>query len=186
MILAIQAGHLLKHEEAIELWQRFIRQKPDDAEAYLNMGTAHWNLGNFDQAVAAAQKAMALAPTMKEAHFNYAISELHRGNAPKAIPVLEKILEQHPCYLSAEFMLAAAYCCAGRRKKALAGFEKIGRTAVGSVLAVTFYDLARRLKNANQNDYAVSLLETAVKAKIADDALIYLLDNIRSSNKPGN
>ncbi|MGD8881558.1 MAG: glycosyltransferase, partial [Desulfobacterales bacterium] len=137
--LAIQASHLGKHEEAIELWQRFIQQKPDDPEAYLNMGTANWNLGNFDQAVAAAKKAIALAPAMKEAHFNYAISELHLGNAHKSIPVLEKILKQHPRYLAAEFMLSAAYCCAGRQNKALAGFEKIRLATIGSVLAVSFY-----------------------------------------------
>jgi tetratricopeptide (TPR) repeat protein len=180
--LAIQAGHLAKHEEAIELWQRFIAQKPDDPEAYLNMGTAHWNLGHYDQAVAAAQKAIALAPAMKEAHFNYAISELHLGNAPKAIPVLENTLKQNPRYLSAEFMLAAAYCCAGRQKKALAGFEKIRLTAVGSVLAVSFYDLAKRLNSANQARYAMALLEMASKKGFADDALIDLMDNISQAN----
>ncbi len=180
--LAIQAGHLEKHEEALELWQRYIKQKPDDAEAYLNMGTALWNLGHYDQAVVAAQRAIALAPAMKEAHFNYAISELHLGNADKAITVLEKILEQHPRYLSAEFMLAAAYCCAGRQKKALAGFEKIRLTAVGSVLAVSFYDLAKRLNSANQARYAMALLEMASKNGFADDALVNLLENIRQAN----
>ncbi len=184
--LAIQAGHLEKHEEAIELWQRFIKQKPDDPEAYLNMGTANWNLGNFDQAVVAAKKAIALAPGMKEAHFNYAISELHLGNAHKAIAVLEKILKQHPRYLAAEFMLAAAYCCAGRQNKALAGFGKIRLTAVGSVLAVSFYDLAKRFSDTKQTPYAIALLEMAVKGKIADDALIDLLDNIRQAHKPCN
>jgi len=184
--LAIQAGHLEKYEEAIELWQRFIKQKPDDPEAYLNMGTANWNLGNFDQAVMAAKKAIALAPGIKEAHFNYAISELLLGNAHKAIAVLEKILKQHPRYLAAEFMLAAAYCCAGRQNKALAGFGKIRLTAVGSVLAVSFYDLAKRFSDTKQTPYAIALLEMAVKGKIADDALIDLLDNIRQAHKPCN
>jgi tetratricopeptide (TPR) repeat protein len=164
--LAIQAGHLEKHEEAIELWQQFIKRTPDDAEAYVNIGTAYWHLGKYDQAVISAQKAIELAPNMKEAHFNYAISELHIGNANNAIPVLENILEQHPRYQAAEFMLAAAYCCDGQKNKAVAGFEKIRRTAVGPVLAVTFCDLARRLQNANQNDYAISLLETATDCNI--------------------
>jgi tetratricopeptide (TPR) repeat protein len=184
--LAIQAGHLEKNEEAIELWQRFIKQKPDDPEAYLNMGTANWNLGNFDQAVVAAKKAIALAPAMKEAHFNYAISELHLGNAPKAIPVLEKVLKQHSRYLAAEFMLAAAYCCAGRPNKALAGIEKILLSDVGSVLAVSFYDLAKRLSETQQIPYAIALLEMAEEVKIADDALINLLDNIRQAHKPSS
>jgi hypothetical protein len=83
-------------------------------------------------------------------------------------------------------MLAAAYCCAGRQNKALAGFEKIRLTAVGSVLAVSFYDLAKRFSDAKQTSYAIALLEMAVKGKIADDALIDLLDNIRQAHKPCN
>ncbi len=89
--LAIQAGHLEKHQEAIELWQQFIQRTPDDAEAYVNIGTAYWHLGKYDQAVISAQKAIELAPNMKEAHFNYAISQLQLGNANDAIPVLENI-----------------------------------------------------------------------------------------------
>jgi len=182
--LAIQAGHLEKHEEAIELWQRFIPQQPDDPEAYLNMGTAYWNLGNFDQAAAAAKKAIALAPEMKEAHFNYALSELHLGNALEAIAVLERILMQHPRYLAAEFMLAAAYCCAGRENKALAGFKKMRLTAGGSVLAVSFYDLAKRFADARQTRYAINLLETAVHGQMADDSLIHLLEKISQTANP--
>jgi tetratricopeptide (TPR) repeat protein len=160
--LAIQAGHLEKHEEAVELWHQFIQLKPDNAEAFVNMGTAYWNLGKYDQAAISARKAIELAPDMKEAHFNYAISQLHLGNAPDAVAVLENVLSQHPGYQAAEFMLAAAYCCAGQKDRAVAGFEKIRLTAVGPVLAVTFCDLATKLRNASQNDYAIVLLQTAI------------------------
>ncbi len=177
--LAIQAGHLEKHNGAIELWQRYLKFKPDDPEAYVNMGTACFNLGKYDQAAISAQKAMALAPDLKEAHFNYAISELHLGNARKTIAVLQSILEQHPRYPAAQFMLAAAYCCDGQKNKALAEFEKIRRTAVGPVLAVTFYDLARRLKKANQIDYAISLLETADDCNIESKDIKKLLSECR-------
>jgi tetratricopeptide (TPR) repeat protein len=97
------------------------------------------------------------------------------------LPVLEKILEQHPRYQSAEFMLAAAYGCAGRQKRALAGFEKICQTSVGPVLAVTFYDLARRLKNANQIDYALSLLEIAADCSIESEDINKLWSECRSN-----
>ncbi len=174
--LAIQAGHLGKHDEVIELWQRYIKHAPEDAEAFVNMGTAYFNLGRYKQAAITAQKAMALAPGLKEAHFNYAISELHLGNAPRAISVFQRILNQHSQYLSAEFMLAAAYCCAGNKNKARAGFERICQTAVGPALAVTFYDLARRLKNAHQIDYALSLLETAADCNIKSTDIEKLLN----------
>jgi tetratricopeptide (TPR) repeat protein len=176
--LGIQAGHLEKHDEAIDLWQRYIKHKPDDAEAHVNMGSAYFNLGNYDQAVITAQEAMALAPDLKEAHFNYAISELHRGNARNTIAVLESLLEKHPRYPAAQFMLAAAYCCDGEKNKALAKFEEIRRTDVGAMLAVTFCDLARRLSGANQQAYAVALLETAVSGNMANDNLTRLLNSL--------
>jgi tetratricopeptide (TPR) repeat protein len=122
---------------------------------------------------------MALAPELKEAHFNYAISLLHLGNAPGAISVIENILKQHSRYPSAEFMLAAAYCCDGRKDKARAGFEKIRRTAVGPVLAVTFCDLAKRLTEANLNDYAIALLETAIDCHIESNKIHGLLSACR-------
>ncbi|MCD6298234.1 MAG: glycosyltransferase, partial [Deltaproteobacteria bacterium] len=39
--LAVQAGDLGKHDEAIELWQRLVAIKPDMPVAYVNMGTAY-------------------------------------------------------------------------------------------------------------------------------------------------
>jgi len=180
--LAIQAGHLQRHNDAIELWQRYFKHRPDDAEAYVNLGTAYFNLGDYDQAAGAAQKAMALAPELKEAHFNYAISELHRGNARNAIVELERILKLHPRYPAAQFMLAAAYCCDGLSHKALAEFEKLRQTDIGPVLAVTFCDLAQRLSGANQRAYAVALLETAVSGHMVNDHLACLLENLRQTN----
>jgi glycosyltransferase involved in cell wall biosynthesis len=180
--LAIQAGHLKKHREAIDLWQRYFKHRPDDAEAYVNLGTAYFNLGDYDQAAGSAQKAMALAPDLKEAHFNFAISELHRGNAPKTIAVLESILQQHPRYSAAQFMLAAAYSCDGRQYRARTGFDKIRQTDVGPMLAVTFCDLARRLSGANQPAYALNLLKTAINGNMANDNLIQLREQIRQTS----
>jgi tetratricopeptide (TPR) repeat protein len=181
--LAIQAGHLQKHDEAIDLWQRYIKLKPDDAEAFVNLGSAYFNLGSYDQAATSAQQAMKLAPELKEAHFNYAISQLHMGNASKAIAVFENILKKHSRYPSAEFMLAAAYCCDGQKSKALTVFEKIRRTDVGPALAVTFGDLAQRMSSANQADYAVALLETAVSGNMANDSILRLLKSLGQKNE---
>ena len=180
--LAIQAGHLEEQDQAIELWQRYLKHAPDDPEAYINMGTAYFNLGRYDQAAVSARKAMALGPDMKEAHFNYAISELHLGDAHEAIAVLRGVLELYPRYPAAQFMLAAAYCCDGQKDMALTEFEKIRGTDVGPHLAVAFYDLAKRLSAANQKIYAVSVLETAVVSNMANDNILSLLNDIRQKN----
>jgi tetratricopeptide (TPR) repeat protein len=184
--LAIQAGHLERYDEAIDLWQRYIKHKPDDAEAHVNLGSAYFNLGNYDQAAVTAQAAMDLGPALKEAHFNYAISELHRGNARHAITVLEGVLEKYPRYPAAQFMLAAAYSCEGQNNQALAEFEKMRRTDIGPVLAVTFCDLAKRLSGANQRAYAIDLLKTAVSANMTNDNLTRLLNSLSLKSENSN
>jgi tetratricopeptide (TPR) repeat protein len=177
--LAVQAGNLEKWEEAIQLWQRLIRLQADSPGAYINMCTAHWQLGQYEKALWCAQKAIALQPDLKEAHFNYAINLLHLGDAVKAISVLEKLLEQHPQYIAARFMLTAAYCCAGNKGRALEGCKQIQRTEIGPVLAVSFHDLAKRLVAANAIDYAIALLETAIECKSADENVRNLLNSCR-------
>jgi hypothetical protein len=48
------------------------------------------------------------------------------------------------------------------------------------------FDLAKRLSETQQIPYAIALLEMAEEVKIADDALINLLDNIRQAHKPSS
>ena len=159
--------------------QRLIRLQADSPEAFINMGTAHWQLDQYEKALGCAQKAIALQPDLKEAHFNYAINLLHLADAEKAISVLENLLEQHPQYIAARFMLTAAYGCAGNKGRALAGCRQIQRTEIGPVLAVSFYDLAKRLVTANAIDYAIALLETAIECKSADENVRNLLSSCR-------
>ncbi len=183
--LAVQAGNLGKWEEAIQLWQRLIRLQTDSPAAYINMGTAHWQLDQYEKALWCAQKAIALQPDLKEAHFNYAINLLHLGDAEKAVAVLENLLKQQPRYLAARFMLTAAYCCAGKKGRALENCRRIQRTKIGPVLAVSFHDLAKRLVAADAIDYAIALLETAIECQSADENVRNLLSSCRQKVSAG-
>ena len=173
--LAVQAGSLEKWVNAIELWQRFLLLQPESAEAYLNIGTAYWQLAEYGQALGYAEKSMRLQPDLKEAHFNYAINLLLLGNAEKSIAVLEKLLTRHSQYLAAGFMLAAAYSCAGMQDKALAGFRKIQRTNLGPVLAVTFCDLAKRFLRDGRARYAESIIQAAKEIQSTNQELLNLM-----------
>ena len=177
--LAVQAGNLEKWKEAIELWQRFLILQPESAEAFINIGTAYWQLAEYREARLYAEKAIALQPELKEAHFNCAINLLHLGCAEKAIPVLQNLLECHPQYLAARFMLAAAYSCAGMQDKAQAGFRKIKRTNLGSVLAITFCDLAKRFLMDGRIRYAESIIQAAKEINSINPELLSLLDEYR-------
>ena len=70
----VQAANLEEYEDAVCLWQKVIGLQPEMADAYVNLGTAYWNLAKYHEAVESAQKARELTPDMKEAHFNYSLS----------------------------------------------------------------------------------------------------------------
>jgi glycosyltransferase involved in cell wall biosynthesis/MoaA/NifB/PqqE/SkfB family radical SAM enzyme len=162
--LAIQAGILGKYEESIELWERFINMKPEMPMAFVNMGAMYTKLGKYDQAVSAAAKALKIEPNMKEAHYNYAFSKVHLGQAKEAISVLEKLLSQVAEYPPAQFLLTVAYCLEAREAKWLKGFEKL-RLTMGPGLAVACHEFAKGLVSAKRPDFAVTLLEAAIKSK---------------------
>jgi glycosyltransferase involved in cell wall biosynthesis len=174
--LAVQAGNLKKWEESIILWEKVIAIEPGFAEAYVNMGTANWNLERYDYALEHAKKAIEFGPHIKEGHFNYAISSLLLGNAKEAVVILNKLAGKSPEYLPAQFMLGAAYCCDGRKEEGLRCFEKLRNTPVGPGLCFAFHDLAKRVLSAQKTDYAVSLLDAAIESRNSNEDVVALLN----------
>ncbi|MDY6986512.1 MAG: glycosyltransferase [Thermodesulfobacteriota bacterium] len=182
--LAVQAGSLGKHEEAIDLWQRLLALKPLWPIAFVNMGTAYLKLGQYEDALISARKAVELAPQMKEAVSNYALCELYVGNVTQTIAALEGLLKKESRYLSAQFILAVAYCCDGQIESGLKAFEELRRITTGPGLAAACYDMAKRFVSAKRNDYAIRLLEAAIEGKNINEDVVRLLDECRQM-KPG-
>jgi tetratricopeptide (TPR) repeat protein len=151
--------------------------------AYVNMGTAYLKLGKYEDALLSARKAAELAPHMKEALNNYALCQLYLGNVRQTIPALEKLMEQEPEYLSAQFVLAAAYCCDGKMKRGLEIFEKLGQTTTIPGLAVACHDLAKKLVSAQRLEYAIALLEAAIKGGYVNKDVLSLLSECRRTEQ---
>jgi len=160
--LAIQAGILGKTSEAVDLWERLIALKPNMVEAFVHLGTAYFQLKNYQPALQAAKKALELAPDLKEANYNYALCEFIVGDIRNSIVCLENLLIQSPEFLPAEFVLAAVHICSGRRQKGLNRLNGISRTKMGSNIVATCKDLALRLMDENRTDWAKSLVESVV------------------------
>lgn len=179
--LAIQAATLEEYGDAVSLWQKVIGKQPERADAYVNMGTAYWNLGKYQEAVEAAQKAMELASDMKEAPFNYCLSLLHLGGAKAAVPVLESLVADYPEYLAARFLLASALCCAGQSPKGMEGLERLKKSQLGSGLSISCHTLAQGLRSAGQMEYAQAILDAAIKTDNANEDVLALLNNCQDT-----
>jgi tetratricopeptide (TPR) repeat protein len=180
--LAVQAGNLEKYEEAVAYWQKLLKFQPDMPEAYVNLGSAYWQLGDYPAALNAAQKAVSLDPQMKEARFNQAISELFLGNIGEAICILEKLVQEYPQYLAALFMLSAAYCCNDGWQKGMQGIQKLGQTKLGRGLCFAFADLASRLIAARKENLAVNVLEAAIQSHHSSDDILALRERVAGMN----
>ena len=172
--LAIQAEIIKKHDEAIELWERFIAIEPNVPKAYINMGISYCSLGKFEEVLETAKKAMKLAPDMKEAHYNYALGKLHLGSAAEAVSILEKLLERLGEYPPAQFLLAAAYCCNGKKDKGINELKELQKSSIGPGLPIRCHELAKGLVSSHRNDYAIMLLEAAIDSKNSNKDVLEL------------
>jgi len=172
--LAIQAEIIKKHDEAIELWERFIVIQPNVPKAYINIGISYCSLGKFEEVLETAKKAMKLAPNMKEAHYNYALGKLHLGSAAEAVSILEKLLDRLGEYPPAQFLLAAAYCCDGKKEKGINELKELQKSTIGPGLPIRCHELAKGLVSSHRNDYAIMLLEVAIDSKNSNKDVLEL------------
>jgi tetratricopeptide (TPR) repeat protein len=172
---AIQASHLGHHEEALKLWQQFARIRPDSGEAFINMGSASFNLRRYAEAVAFAEKAIALDPSLKEAHFNLAIAYLMLGCPDRAISILGPLANRAPDYPAAGFLLAASHACMGSVGVFKESLRRLGASPLGAYLSISISDLAERLLDAGQRGYALQLLQSAANQNYAHPKILSLL-----------
>jgi GT2 family glycosyltransferase/Tfp pilus assembly protein PilF len=187
--LAIQAEIIGKHDEAIELWERFIAIEPNEPNAYINMGISYCSLGNYEGVVETAKKAMRLEPDLKEAHYNYALGKLHLGRVEEAVSTLEKLLERLDKYPPAQFLSAAAYCCGGKKQKGLIELKALKKSSIGPGLPIRCHELAKGLVSSDRYDYALLLLEAAIDSKNSNKDVLELyskcLDLMNVNKKTG-
>ncbi|MDY6790233.1 MAG: glycosyltransferase [Thermodesulfobacteriota bacterium] len=172
--LAIQAEIIKKHDEAIELWERFIAIEPNVARAYINMGISYCSLGKYEDVLETAKKAMKLDPEMKEAHYNYALAKLHLGGASEAVSILKKLLERNGQYPPAKFLLAAAYCCNGKRDNGINELKELQKSSIGPGLPIRCHELAKGLVSSQRPEYALVILEAAIDSKNSNKDVLEL------------
>jgi len=179
---AIQSARLGKHSEALDLWRRFIRLQPRSAEAYVNMGTACWDLERYAEAASFAEKALRLDPLLKEAKFNLAISLLLMGRGGEGKSLLERLVEEQPDYTAAQFMLCVAHICMQEIVQAENLFRKLRSLPIGDYIGESFLDISKRFISASRIDDARRILNTALSFGCETPAIRVLLEECRAAS----
>ncbi len=108
--LAVQAGAVGKHDEAIALWTRYLERPgvPRAASAWMNLGRAYLETHQFERAARASREALQREPDSREAAFNLALGELCRGRYGETITQCEKLVALDAAHSPAWALLAAA------------------------------------------------------------------------------
>lgn len=113
-VAMFQHGYL---EQAAESFQQVIAAKPNDPEAYYNLGTLYLRKNDLQQAQRYLEQTLKLRPNYPEAWNNLGMIAAQQGNPDEAIRSFQQSLQQRPNYAIALVNLGNIY----RRQK---NFEK--------------------------------------------------------------
>jgi tetratricopeptide (TPR) repeat protein len=95
--------------EAIDAYRRALALDPSLADAHCNLGTAHYNRGEREEARAGYQAALRADPTHREANFNLANLLEEAGRREAAVHHYKRTLAADPCFSEAHLNLALLY-----------------------------------------------------------------------------
>jgi len=85
-----------KFDQAINAFEAILKEKPDFAECYYNLGMAYLRKGDVEAAITAMEKAIELKPDFIEAYFGLGQAYINKGEDEKAGNIFNKALEINP------------------------------------------------------------------------------------------
>lgn len=95
-----------KFEEAVPVWQSYIKLVPDDGDGPGNLGLALLKLKRYNEAAGALESAVKLLPESAYYQSELAYAYLLSGNYEKADPAYRKLLDFH---MTSEMLNQSAY-----------------------------------------------------------------------------
>jgi len=114
-VALFQHGYLA---QAADSFEQVLQARPNDPEAYYNLGTLNLRMNHFAQARNYLAKALELRPNYPEAWNNLGMISAQNGDASAAVESFGKALEQRPNYEIALMNLGNVYRRQGQFAKA--------------------------------------------------------------------
>lgn len=114
-VALFQHGYLA---QAAASFEEVLRARPNDPEAYYNLGTLSLRRNNFTEARTYLEKTLALRPNYPEAWNNLGMMSAQSGNAAAAIESFQRALDLRPAYEIALMNLGNVYRRQGQFAKA--------------------------------------------------------------------
>lgn len=123
-LAAVQAEERGDKQRAIQLYEEILAADSSYAAAYINLGTIHFHLRQFDRAEALYRAATVADPAYVLAFFDLGnvLDELERLD--ESITAYKQATELAPQYADAHYNLALAYERKGERRNALRHWQR--------------------------------------------------------------
>lgn len=113
-----------KYYKAISNFEQAIKEDPEFAEAYFNIGYCHDELGEHHEAVTAFKKAIQLKPDFIEAHYNLGIAYDELKQFQESIEAYQRASELKPDFFEAFFNLGVTLGKVSRHQDAVNAFKQ--------------------------------------------------------------
>jgi tetratricopeptide (TPR) repeat protein len=128
---AVQAEEAGEKAAAIRLYQQIMERDPSFAPAWINLGTIHFHMREFDWAEQLYRKATEIDPSYVLAFFDLGnvLDELQRPN--ESIEAYLRAVKLAPGYADAHYNLALAYERKGESRSALLHWQTYARLDKG-------------------------------------------------------
>ena len=105
-VVLYQHGFL---DQAAESFEQVVVSKPDNANAYYNLGTLNLRRNRFDEAKKYLEKTVELRPTFAEAWNNLGMLAAQRGDPEGAVRYFQQSIRIRPNYFTAHLNLGNLY-----------------------------------------------------------------------------
>lgn len=133
-------------DEARRVLEALVLAQPDNEYAYFFLGSAHYELGNFEKALAAYVKALELSPEYVGAMINAGHTLRMLGRYPQAIRMAQQVLARQKDDPDALFLLGTAHFARGDNAAAERYLQQFIDTRPGPELLTEAYGMLQVLR----------------------------------------
>ena len=183
MITWIQVGYW---QNSITVFSHALKVTDHNSRAYLNLGTAYNDLGNYRKAIEALDEAIKLDANLEKAYYNRGLAYSRLRDYKKAIGDYDKTIEIDPKHAKAYNNRGIAYDILGSHKQAIGDFDRA--IVTNQKYAEAYYNrgiVYGRLGNYKQAlgnfDRAIALNPAYAEAYYNRAASYYSLGNQRQA-----
>jgi tetratricopeptide (TPR) repeat protein len=149
---------------ALELYKKAAAQQPENPAPLLGMGTAYWELGQYDDAEKCLRETLRLNPRSEQAAFELANIAVRRHRYEEAIPMLQKYLAIRPDALAARVDLGRAYFHVGQFSNAV---EELTKALESDLEGDVHYQLSMALRKLGRTAEADAALRKSTEIRQA-------------------